>query len=235
MERRHEEYEDRVAAYVLGAIPPDELAEVADHISSCPICMEEARAHSAVLKEIELTVEPVPVPTGFADDVVAKAHRKEEAPANAPESAGAQVLPFRRRVAAGALAAAAAVVVGVLGAGYLDVRSDLERSRQVIGALTADRGLPLSGTRGAKGQMVPTRNGALFVAARLPEPPDGRTYQLWALRNDKPLSLGTFDVEEGEAVVRIENPVEGFDAMAVTVEPAGGSEKPSTDPVMRSA
>ena len=83
--------------------------------------------------------------------------------------------------------------------------------------------------------MVPTKNGALFVAARLPQPPDGRTYQLWALRNDKPLSLGTFGVEEGEAVVRIENPVEGFDAMAVTVEPAGGSEKPSTDPVMRSA
>lgn len=49
------------------------------------------------------------------------------------------------------------------------------------------------------------------------------------------MSLGTFGVEEGEAVVRIENPVEGFDAMAVTVEPAGGSEKPSTDPVMRSA
>ena len=42
-------------------------------------------------------------------------------------------------------------------------------------------------------------------------------------------------MEDGEAVVRIEDPVEGVDGMAVTVEPEGGSEQPSTDPVMRSA
>jgi len=83
--------------------------------------------------------------------------------------------------------------------------------------------------------MVPTENGALFAAVGLPEPPAGRTYQLWALQNERPLSLGTFGVEDGEAVVRIEDPVEGVDGMAVTVEPEGGSEQPSTDPVMRSA
>lgn len=234
MDRRHEDYEDLVAAFVLGAIPPDELAEVTDHIYSCPACLEEVRAHTGVIEELELTIGPVPLSSGFADGVLARARRNEPAPPESPEPAGAQILPFKPRVLAGALAAAA-VIIGVLGAGYLDARSDLERSRQVISVFTADRGVELAGTGDSKGHMVPTKNGALFVAARLPEPPDGRTYQLWALRNEEPSSLGTFDVEEGEAVVRIENPVEGFDAMAVTIEPAGGSEEPSTPPVLRSA
>ncbi|MDQ3752434.1 MAG: anti-sigma factor, partial [Actinomycetota bacterium] len=231
---RHEEYQALVAAYVLGAIPPDELTEVAGHIASCDRCTEDANAQSAVVGELALTVDPVLLPAGFADEVVALAQGREPTPAQTPEPAGAQVLPFRRRVLSGVLAAAA-VIIGVLGAGFLDVRSDLKRSRQVISALTADRGLDLSGAGGAEGQMVPSEDGALFVAAGLPEPPVGRTYQLWALQDAKPRSLGTFGVEEGQAVVRIEDPVEGADAMAVTVEPEGGSEQPSTDPVMRSA
>lgn len=238
MDRPHEEYKDLVAAYVLGAIPPDELAEAAHHIASCTTCLEEAKAHSDVIDELALTIDPAPLPTGFADGVLALAQRREPAPSETPETVGAQVLPFRpfrRPALSGILAAAAAVIIGVLGAGFLDARSDLQRSRQVISALTAERGLALTGTGGTEGHMVPTENGALFAAVGLPEPPAGRTYQLWALQNERPLSLGTFGVEDGEAVVRIEDPVEGVDGMAVTVEPEGGSEQPSTDPVMRSA
>ncbi|MDQ3662737.1 MAG: anti-sigma factor [Actinomycetota bacterium] len=248
MDRPHEEYKGLIAAYVLGAIPPDELAEVSGHIVSCDTCTEEVNAQAKVVGKLALTVDPVPLPDGFADGVVALARQRSPISAGAseptggsPVSAGAseptggQVLPFRRPVLSGVLAAAAAVIIGVLGAGFLDARSDLQRSRQVISALTADRGLALAGTRGAKGHMVPTENGAVFAVAGLPEPPAGRTYQLWAIRNDKPLSLGTFGVEEGQAVVRIEDPVDEVDAMAVTVEPEGGSAQPSTDPVMRSA
>jgi anti-sigma-K factor RskA len=235
MDRPHEEYKALVAAYVLGAIPPDELAEVADHIASCEICLEEADAYSPLLGDLALTVDPVPLPVGFADGVLASVRQREPMPAGASKPSGAQVLPFRRRLLTGALAAAAAVIIGVLGAGFLDARSDLQRSRQVISALTADRGLALAGRGGAEGHMVPTDDGGLFVAVGLPKPPAGRTYQLWALRNERPLSLGTFGVEEGEAVVQIENPVERADAMAVTVEPEGGSDQPSSDPVLSSA
>jgi len=238
MDRPHEEYKDLVAAYVLGAIPPEELAEAAHHIASCTTCLEEAKSHSDVIDELALTIDPAPLPAGFADGVLALAQRREPAPSETPEPAGAQVRPFRpfrRPALSGILAAAAAVIIGVLGAGFLDARSDLQRSRQVISALTAERGLALTGTGGSEGHMVPTENGALFAAVGLPEPPAGRTYQLWALQNEGPLSLGTFGVEDGEAVVRIEDPVEGVDGMAVTVEPEGGSEQPSTDPVMRSA
>ncbi|MBA2274366.1 MAG: anti-sigma factor [Actinobacteria bacterium] len=235
MDRAHEEYKVLVAAYALGAIPPHELAEVAHHVASCATCVEEAKAHSGVIDELALTVDPVPLPVGFADGVLALAKRREPSPGETPEPAGAQVLPFRRPVLSGVVAAAAAAIIGVLGAGFLDARSDLRRTRQVIIALTADHGLALAGAGGSEGHMVPTENGALFAAVGLPEPPAGRTYQLWVLRNDQFLSLGTFGVEEGEAVVRIEDPVEGVDGMAVTVEPEGGSEQPSTDPVMRSA
>ncbi len=235
MDRPHEDYRDLVAAYVLGAIPPDDLAEVAHHIASCTTCLEQAKAHSGVTDELALSVDPVPLPAGFADAVLAKAHRTGPAPTEIAEPTGGRVLFFRRPVMSGILAAAAAVIIGVLGAGFLDARSDLHRSRQVISALTADRGLALTGEEGSEGHMVRTEDGALFAAVGLPEPPAGRTYQLWAFQDETPTSLATFGVEEGEAVVRIEDPAEGVDALAVTVEPEGGSERPSTDPVMRSA
>lgn len=82
-----------------------------------------------------------------------------------------------------------------------------------------------------------TRNTYIVTAFRLPRAPEGKTYQLWALRKGKPpLSMGTFDANpNGRAVTAF--PVAqaitdgGFiDDCALTVEPAGGSSQPTETP-----
>jgi hypothetical protein len=75
------------------------------------------------------------------------------------------------------------------------------------------------------------RNTALLNAAGLRPPPPGRTYQLWWIRDGKPVPSVTFDVEPGGTglVKGVSVPTDGeLSAAAVTEEPAGGSQQPTT-------
>ena len=62
--------------------------------------------------------------------------------------------------------------------------------------------------------------------AELPNPPTEKQYQLWALKDGKPIDAGVFDVENG--LLKVKN-IEAADAFAVTLEPKGGSEQPTLE------
>jgi anti-sigma-K factor RskA len=79
------------------------------------------------------------------------------------------------------------------------------------------------------------RRGVVVVtAARLASPDSGRVYQLWGIaRGGAPQSLGVFRPSGGALrVVLPVPPGAAMDVAAVTVEPAGGSVRPSGPPVM---
>lgn len=70
-----------------------------------------------------------------------------------------------------------------------------------------------------------------YVAMDLPKPDKNHQYQLWALVNGKPVSLGVFgntDSAQKDALVLMPK-VEVAQAFAVTLEPMGGSENPTMD------
>lgn len=72
--------------------------------------------------------------------------------------------------------------------------------------------------------------GALLVDG-LPSLDPGETYQLWLVRGEKSLSLGTFEVDEngvGFLVFRSSQPVETFSHIGVNIEPDGGTSEPTT-------
>jgi hypothetical protein len=73
---------------------------------------------------------------------------------------------------------------------------------------------------------------ALAAHGLAPEPP-GREYQLWFLVGDRPQSAGCFHMEAGRAVVAMpEKPPAGITGLAVTVEPKGGSPRPTGDMIL---
>jgi HAMP domain-containing protein len=68
-----------------------------------------------------------------------------------------------------------------------------------------------------------------LYSVNLPECPSGTTYQLWAIR-DKPISIGTFQMDTGETAHLLVKKVLNFtDAktFAVSLEPAGGRPQPT--------
>lgn len=82
----------------------------------------------------------------------------------------------------------------------------------------------------------PERGEAVFYAFNLPAPEAGKTYQLWWIQDGKPVSAGTFDVDErGRGNLRVEHvaPAGQIQAWAVTVEPAGGVPQPTGAMVLK--
>jgi anti-sigma-K factor RskA len=78
------------------------------------------------------------------------------------------------------------------------------------------------------------RNQALLNAYRLKPVPAGRAYQLWFIREGKPVPSVTFTpTSDGTATIeRVTVPSEGkISAAAITIEPIGGSAQP-TSPIV---
>ncbi|MBP9795917.1 MAG: anti-sigma factor [Chitinophagales bacterium] len=70
-------------------------------------------------------------------------------------------------------------------------------------------------------------SGNVYLSAlNLPIPEAGKQYQLWALKDGKPIDAGVFDIN---GKLQKMNNIEGADAFAVTLEPAGGSVGPTMD------
>ena len=237
-ERVHEEAKALVAAHVLGAVPPEEAAALGSHILSCEECMAEAESLSHVTSSLALAVAPVRPPEHFAERIMAQVAGQESRGApvrRAPRrSSLVQVLSF----------AALLLLVAVLSVTVVNQRNDLARRDAVVSALLrAPGGIRLSGPDGAVAKLVQREQGTLFVAKGLESVAEHRTYQLWFLEGRcapaqkgpcMPSSAGTFDVSEGFTLFTTDRSFRGYDAAAVTVEPEGGSEQPTTDPVIAS-
>lgn len=63
----------------------------------------------------------------------------------------------------------------------------------------------------------------------LPEAPTGKQYQLWALKDGKPLDMGVFDADATEKQLKDMGKIPGADAFAVTLEKAGGVASPTME------
>ena len=90
---------------------------------------------------------------------------------------------------------------------------------------------------GASGKVLwDTKAGRGYLwVFNLPEDPEGKDSQLWAIAGKTPVSAGVFSVQNGSALVPLESlpPAEqGVAAFAITIEPAGGVPAPTGDMVL---
>jgi anti-sigma-K factor RskA len=124
-------------------------------------------------------------------------------------------------VAAAAVAAAVLTVAGVIGYSLAPGRTVPTR---VVSLSAGDQVLQVAFTPGDR--------EALVVGANLPDPPAGKVYQLWYQRGEDSAmeSAGTFVPRDGNVLAPVEMGP-SFVAVAVSLEPAGGSEHPTAEPV----
>ena len=238
MSRSHDELKDLLVPYALGAVPEDEMAEIRAHILECEECMAEADSLADVASSLAYAAPPEELPHGFADRVIDLVHEERSVPVRVPAGRAP-----RWRVLEALSFAALVIVVGVLSFALVDARRDVAYEGRVVGALLdSDQGLKLEGS-GGRAAVVPAGGEALFVAQGLQDVPSDRVYQLWLMHGDCAggegsdctiVSAGTFEGRDGLALVRTSQPLDGFENAAVTVEPKGGSDAPTTTPVISS-
>jgi anti-sigma-K factor RskA len=228
----HETLRELTAAYALDALGPDDEREFEEHLARCPLCREDVAAFREAAAALAYDVEaPVP-PPALRDRIVAQA--RAERP---------NVLPlhprwaFRVTVAAAAVAAGAAIGLGIWAAG---LRSDLSDERTAaakqadvvsILASAGSREVPLSG---AEGSLVVAEDGrAVLVVAGLDPAPAGKAYEVWVIAGDEaPAPAGLFDTSDGSAAVLLDEPVADGAVVAVTVEDEVGVEAPTGEPIL---
>ncbi len=78
-----------------------------------------------------------------------------------------------------------------------------------------------------------TSKDVYLMVNNLPQPSSDRQYQLWALLENKPIDLGVFALRQEKLLVRMKN-VQNAEAFAITLEPQGGSQTPTSKPVVLS-
>lgn len=195
-------------------------------------------------------------PTDSLPDVAGSTAAAPSVPRSVPPTVaaadGTGVVPLdvgrrRGRGVATALAAAAAAVVLLAGAvGVLTIRdqeqrlddlaAEVERTRDDRAAADAlavpgstlvrldapDGDLAVRAVVTAEGQ-------GYLLAGALPDAGDGATYQLWGLDGERAVSLGVLGRDPRIVPFHVEAPV---DALAVTDEPEGGSDRPTSDPLV---
>jgi anti-sigma-K factor RskA len=224
-------------AFVLDALSEEEAEQFRRHLEECPACGEEVRELQQAAARMGAS-EAIPPPAHLKQRVLAAADRTPQLPP--PNRAGGVVIdvaPHRwgRRML---LAAAAVVLVVAGGVGV----SQLGNESAERDSLLAEGVVRVFEADDAHTAEMPTEiGGRIRVAAspkldqmavdtdELPPLEEGRVYQLWALRGAEVQSVGVLQPDKG---LSMEMPTSDTE-LAITVEPAGGSELPTTTPIMR--
>lgn len=239
-------------AYAVNALPPDERAAYEEHVQACPDCAQEVRELRATAARLAAASARTP-PTSLRGRVLAAiaAIRPLPPPAQPVAAAPLPRLMPRLLAAAAAVALLLAGTFGVLALGA-DRRADrlaLEKDRLTEVVLDNDRltdVLVARDARGIGGQvagggqatvMVSRDRGTVVVLADdLAAVADDRDYQVWLIGSGgtrSARSAGLLDPDTmGDAMRLVEAPLADVTAVGLTVEPAGGSERPTTRPVL---
>jgi anti-sigma-K factor RskA len=228
------------AAYVLGALEPYELEPFRYHLSSCAICRDEVAALQVVADMLPSAVAPTAAPRALRKRVLSTVYdeaRLFEAATNRRRDSG---LSSRLRSAAaifrpvptiGAVACLAiGIVVGAVGLG--GGGSSGPSTRVVPGAVANSGGAALT-----TAEVRITGSRAELVVAGMAPLPAGQVYEVWlqrGARTDRTNALFT-PTTNGSADVDIPGDVKGVSTVMVTAEPAGGTDHPTTLPVIRAS
>jgi len=221
------------APYALDALTPGERAEFEAHLATCATCRADVQAQREVAGLLAHAAPDAAPPRELRERVLREARRVR------PIGSRRAVLPW--------LAAAACLILALgLGSAYLRERAARDRASTALAArdsLVATLLSPDAATAAlaATGQAPsarlfwsPSQRRVVMAVFHLQPAPAGRTYQLWAIAQGKPVSLGTFNTAADGRVVSTMALPPGltFEVTAVTEEPAGGSPQPTQTPFL---
>ena len=216
-------------SYTLDAISDAEREEFERHLQHCPACAAEVRGmrETAVRLARARAVAP---PARMEQRVLAATYRTRQLPP-LPRDQIRTVRAFPRRLAV--LAAAASVAAAVaLGVTQLSAQHHLDRAREtaIARVVTAPDARVETARASAGGSVTVVTSAALHEAVvsttGMAALPSGRAYQVWVMSPSGARSAGLL---HGTSLLA--SAVRPGDRIGITVEPARGSTRPTTNPV----
>jgi hypothetical protein len=242
-----------IPAYAIGATDPDETAFVEAGLPDCPEAAAELTDYLMLSDELLYIVpmasenRPVAdVPMPYLEPVAAARTNPGTSTRPAP------VVVSRQSVRWIVAASLALIIVGIVNGytmvqlqrleqGQRDLASQFEAARTALLPVNAGpalhRDLLPNGTTDVSPEAhavliwnAAENVGSLYVTGLSPLSLE-ETYQLWLVRDDHSMSLGTFEVDNagtGTLVFASPEPVVSFQHVGVSIEPVAGSTTPTT-------
>jgi anti-sigma-K factor RskA len=224
-------------AYAVDALDDIERARFEQHLAGCEDCRAEVAELRATASLLADSVA-VPPPASLRDSVLAGITQirpfppevpvHPPVPAHEPAGRGRSWLPFL-------VAAALALVVGIGAAVTQPWATDevpqLTAAEQVLQAPDAEK---VFVDLGDAGQATVVRSKAedraVIRTEDMVSAPDGKAYELWFIDGDEFVSAGLMPDAADQTVV-LDGPAAEAVAVGITVEPAEGSDQPTTEPI----
>jgi anti-sigma-K factor RskA len=231
MSRDHEQYEENVGAYLLGALNELETEVFERHVATCPVCRQDFQrlrvASEALPRAVEPVLPPASLKKSLMEIVTAEARERQR---EAGRESRWRRFQLPRLSPALALGMACVLAVGVaIGWGATRIGSGGDRT---VAAVVDHARVPM----GSASLVVrhDRAKGGLLRVDGLPQPGTDRVYEVWVQRGGTFVPAGAlFDVSnDGSGSAAIPHSLKGADAVAVTREPQGGAEQPSELPVL---
>jgi anti-sigma-K factor RskA len=253
-EMNNERFEDLKDAYVLGALPEEERLSFEDYLAAHPERQAEIDELGAVAGLLAFSPQDQEPSPELRDRVMEVVQAEAE-----PRRAGRQSTFVRLRdylsFRSLALGAAALLVIGLLSWNVVlqgqvdDLQGRVQHAQGQVQDLQAQvedrrdkqqiqqsRTIELEGSWADQGAHAEVafihKNQIILVARNLPAVPEDRTCQIWVISNDVPTPSGLFQPDGNMTATPITNSITKADGIAVTVERAGGSKKPTSAPVL---
>ncbi|MEV0527339.1 anti-sigma factor [Streptomyces sp. NPDC050439] len=231
------------APYALDALGPRELRGFERHLARCAPCRAETRELGEGAVRLAGAAATTPPPALRERVLAAVRVTEQEPPPRAPVTRSAPPRTPTLLVAVGAVGAVALALVASAVLAFQLVRTDrrLDEERaeaREIAHVLAAPDARASGSSDAWGRGInvvtsESRRRAVVTVTGLGAPPRGRAHQLWLLRPaSPPRSLGLL---EGETPVIAAGLRGSTASLAVTTEPDGGSERPTSAPLVQLA
>ncbi len=237
-----DELRDHYELYALGIAEDPERTEIRAHLDrQCPTCVPGVRSARQLITLVGATAPDAQPPARLRKRVLAVTGQE-----TASRWSWTPVWL--------ALAAAALIAAVVFNSREHEAAAELARLRSESAAQTRElarlnQAMAILNEPDAKqvvfGGAAPQpprgrvfldpKRGVLLLASNLPPAPAGRTYEMWVIpkATGKPVPAGLFQsAADGTAVNVQPGPVDVTSTVAVTLEPAGGVDQPTTTPVI---
>jgi anti-sigma-K factor RskA len=237
-ENEHKRWSEDVAAYMLGALEPEEAAALERHAEGCERCREEIRWLMPAVNALPESVERLEPPRELRERVMAEV-RMEAAPTDAPHEARAgaglfgRASEWARNLGSGPMGlrpvagVAIAVLVVAAVAGFA-----------IGGGLGSDESaqtttvVPGKGPGGVTAKMVSDGDSGTLHLANVKQLPDDRVLEAWVQRDGEVEPVEALFVPDRRGQASTELPdMDGVEVVIVTTEPKGGSESPTSAPI----
>lgn len=221
------EFEELSGAYVLDALTPEEQKEADAHLATCTRCTHLVQELRTVVDLLPLSVPRVEPSADVKERILSAIERESPQVRKAQQPQPLSSLPRRRRTAirswGSQLLVAAAVLFFLLFAGMTAWNLNLQQQVTHLAA-NAPVTYGVQGTdigSNVTGQLTyfPQQHVTVLVMRNLPSTEGTHVYQGWVLKGKQPTSIGLLNIQNGVATVDIASNVQGFDAVAVSLEP----------------